>query len=181
MDGERLYADVLQAFGKFDYDLRGFVPAETGLDGNGPAHCLHDRLGDGHHLVGIAHHPGACPAPRDLGDGTAEVDVDHIRPVPAYQFDGMVCHLRGLDHRFKDMTVDLDAHGGFFFEGLHLGKGLRGIPDEAVGGDEFGVDHISPLLPAEDAERNVRHVLHRSQQHRSFAQIQIPYFHKVQI
>ena len=76
------------------------------------------------------------------------------------------------------MSVNLYAYGGLGRAGLHLGDGFVSVAYEAVGGDEFRIHHVRPVLFADDAERCVGHVFHRRQKHRPVSQINIPDKHK---
>ena len=177
VDGEGGDAGVLQALGQLDDDLGTLVPAETGLDGHRLPDGFDDGPGDGDHLVGILHHAAAGAPAGDFRDRAAEVDVDEVGAVATRDFRGTVGHPGGIDHRLGDAAVDLDADGGFFRGGLHLGDGLDGVADQAVGGDEFGIDEAGTLLFAEDAERGVRDVLHRREQQWPVPYVKIPDFH----
>ena len=177
MDGKGLDADVLQALGQVHDDLGVFIPAQTGLDGDGGLDGFHDGFRDGDEFVRLAHHAAAGAPARDLGHRAAPVDVDRIGPVPAGEFRRAVGHAGRIDHRLGDVSINLDGDGSLFLEGAHLGDGLRRVPDEPVRGDELGRDHRCTCFPAQDAEGRVRHVLHRRQYDGALTQVDVPDFH----
>ena len=176
--GQGLDATVLQPLGQFHYDLGTFIPAQTGLDGNGLTDSLHDCLGNGHHLVWLTHHAGTCSPAGYLVDWASEIDVNDVAAVAAGNLGSLVGHLGGIYHRLGNVSVNLDSNGSFLLTGAHLSYGLGCIADEAVGGDEFCVHHIRAIFFADDAERCISHIFHRCQEHRLVAKINIPNKHK---
>ena len=180
VDGKGLDADILQALCKFYYYLAVLVPAEACLDGNGLMYGLYHRFGNGHHLVGLAHHSAPGPAGRYFGYRAAEVDVDNIGSVASCKLGGVVGHTGGLHHVLKYVSVNLDAHRSLLGEGVHFGDSLVGVAYKALGGNEFRVNHGRSLLLAQDAERDVRNILHRRQEQGFGAKTQISDGHSVQ-
>ena len=177
VNGKGRYAHVLQPFGQFHDNLGVVVPAQAGLDGDGFVHGLHDGFGDGHHLVGLAHHTAAGAPAGNFAHRAAEVDVHYIGPVPAGQFGGFVGHFGGIHHGLGNAAVDLHGHRRFLLQGVHLGDGLGDIAHQAVRTHELGGDHSRPRLPAQDAETGVGDVLHGRQCHRALTQVYVSDFH----
>jgi len=162
--GVLLNADVLKSLSQFNYDLAVLVPAQSGLDCDRKFHGLYDPAGDFDHFVRFAHHSAAGTTPCYLVDRTSEVDVDDIR-IGFFSPDGR------LDYGVRDMPVNLDADRPLVVVDAHFCYGLRGIADQSVGGDEFGVHHIGPELLAYISEGDVRHILHRCEEERAVSQI----------
>ena len=78
------------------------------------------------------------------------------------------------------MPVDLYAYGSLPFVGAELCEGLGGIANQPVGRYELGIYHVGPLRAAEQPEGNVSDVLHRGQQQRPPAQVEISDSHRLQ-
>ena len=181
VDRECLDARVLKPLGQFHDDLAALVPTEAGLDRDRLADGLYYPFRDHHHLVGVLHHPRASSTASDLAHRAAEIDVDHVASVSAHKFRGVVRHLRGLDHRVRVASVDLDSDRGLVVRSLELGVGLLGVPDQTLGRNELSVDHVRSLLPAYPSEGSVCHILHRSQKHGPYSKIYVAYCHNVVI
>ena len=175
--GQRTDADILKPFGKLHDNLRIFVPAEPGLDRNRLADSFNHGLGDSHHLVRLTHHARTCSSAGNLRNRTAEVDVYNVGAVPPGNLGGLVRHPRRVHHRLWNVPVNLDSDRSFFFQRPHLRYRLDRIPYKSVRGNKFSIDHICSLLAAQDAERHVRDILHRSKQNWPITQIQITYLH----
>ena len=170
VDGERGDTGILQPLGQRDDDLALLVPSEPGLDRDGQLDGLHHPAGDLHHLVGLAHHAAARPAPGDLVDRTAEVDVDQIRT-------GLRRPHGRLHHRVGQMAVDLDADGPLVVVEPHLGDGLGRVADQPVRRDELGEHQLRAEALADVAERDVGHVFHRGEEDGAGAECEVSDLH----
>ena len=104
--GERLYAAVLQLFGKVGYDEVAAVPSQTGLDGDGCVHCLHHLARYVEHEWNVLQHARTGSLARHFLDGAAEVEVDDV---------GMCLfhYLGRLHHGVGVAAVYLYAYGPF--------------------------------------------------------------------
>ena len=175
---EGLDPGVLEPFGQLDDYFRVLVPSQAGLDCNGKFHGIDHHPCDFHHLVRFAHHSGACSAAGYLADRTAEIYVDEVGSVSAGDLCGIFSHSGGIDHRFRDIAVDLNAYGSFIVICDQFCQRLLRIADQSVGRNEFSIHHVGPELLAHETERCIGHILHRSQKQRLFPQVYVPYFHQ---
>src|ERR1051326_7562575 len=91
---------------------------------------------------------------RHIADPAPAIDVDQIR----LKF---LCHASGAFHGSSFSAVDLNAEWPFFRKEHHLSMSFLRLPDEPFRIHKFGVHDISAQLLANEAEWNVRHILHR--------------------
>ena len=118
MDGEGLYSTILQTLSEFHDYFALIVPAQASLDRHRLSYGLDDALGDHHHFVRIAHHAGSRTPGSDFADRTAEVDVDDITAVTAYDLVGVVGHPGGFDHGVRVAAVNLYSYRSLVIGGL---------------------------------------------------------------
>ena len=161
MDGERRDAAILQLLGQFHDDLAVVVPSQTRFHRHGQVHGLDHGTGDFKHQGDVAQHAGATALARDLLHGAAPVDVDEI----GVSLSSDACR---LDHRVHIAAIDLDGCRMLARRDGHLLERTLDAANQRVGADELGIDHIGPLFTADEPERLVGDVLHRSQHHRKF-------------
>ena len=70
----------------------------------------------------------------------------------AHNLVRMIRHASRLDHGIGVAAVDLDPDGSLAVGCLEFGVGLFSVTDQSFSRDEFGVDHVRPLLPAYPTE-----------------------------
>ena len=158
VDGQGLYAAVLQPWREVGDDLVLAVPAQTGLDSDRNTDGIHHRLGDGQHLLRIAQHAGSGSFRGHFLHRASEVYVEYIGA-------GLLHYLRRLHHGLRLAAVYLYGHRALpVVDGQFAGSGVD-VAHEGFGRHEFGVDHRRPLLAADKAEGRVGDVFHRCQHH----------------
>ena len=165
-------AAVLQTFRQIDNDLRFMVPTQPGLHGHRNFHGIHHRFRNLQHQRNIPKHSGSGTLACDLLDRTTEIDVQYIRS----------CRLAKpcrLHHGIDIPSVYLYGYRTFLIANIQLPLCAVDAPYQGIARNEFGVHHIRPELLAQQSERRVGNILHRSQQHRVFSKIKIPYFHRL--
>ena len=102
----------------------------------------------------------------DLFDGAPEVDVEHVRVLG-------VGDRRGLADALDLAPVDLDRDGPLLLVELELLDRRLGPVDQAAGRDELGREEVRAEPLAEDPERRVGHVLHRGEDERAVAEVEV--------
>ena len=178
VDGESLYAHILQPFGQLDNDFAVLIVTQAGLYGDWQFDGLDHGLSDCHQFVRLAKHSAPCAPTGDFLDRTAEVDVHKIGPVASCYLCCALDHTGGFHHGLWNVTVNLQTYGCLEIIGAHFGNGFGSISNKAIGRDEFGIDHIRSILFAYPAESGVRDVFHRGEEQRPGAQIYlISYLH----
>ena len=153
MDGEGLYAAVLQLLGQLGDDEVVVVPAQSCLGGDGSLHGVDHGTGDVEHQRHVAQHAGPGALAGHLLHGAAEVQVDDVGM-------SLFHNLGGLDHRVNVAPVDLYAHGSLVVVDLHLLHGRPDVAHDGLGGHKLRVHHVGAVAFAQLAEPDVGHVLH---------------------
>ena len=174
VDGERLYAAVLQLLSQLGDDEVVAVPSKSGLDRHGHVDRLDHLARDFEHERHIAQHAGSGTFARHFLDGASEVDVYHVGL-------GLFHDLGSLDHRGGVSAVNLYAHGPFFVVEHHLVERGAYRADDGLCRYELGIYHGGAKPLAEHAEAYVGDVFHRRQKEWACAQVYISYFHNLLI
>src|SRR5574344_1455248 len=135
VDGERLYAAVLQLLCQRGDNQFVTAPAQPGFDGDGDADRLDHLACDVEHQRDVAQHARTGTLARHLLYRTAEIEVDDIRM-------RLLHNLCSLDHRLYVAPVNLDAHGALLVaDGEFLHRTVDGAY-QRFGAYELGVDPI---------------------------------------
>ena len=111
VDGQRLYAAVLQLLCQFRDDQLLEVPSQSRLHRHGQFHGVHHLARNLQHLGYVLQHACARPFARHLLHRTAEVQVDDVGPRLLHD----PCRFH---HRLHVAPVDLYAHWA-----LHVADG----------------------------------------------------------
>ena len=170
VDGQCLDATVLQLFGQLGDDELLVVPAQTGLGRHRQTDGIYDLTGNLQHLRDVLQHTGTGTLTSHLLHGTAEVEVDEVRPC-------LLDYLGSFYHGIYVTTVKLDAHRSLLVADGQLLHCRLDIPDQSLGRHKLGVHHGSSEPLAQHTEADVRHVLHRGQKDRALAQFYSSYLH----
>ncbi len=118
---------------------------------------LNNFAGHRNHFADVLKNAGSGTLANHLFYRAAVVDIQKLR-VGAFDI------LDGLPHRLYFASKNLNPHGSFFIIDVQLLQAFVGIADQAVDGNKFGIDQISPLLLADHTKWRIAHILHRSEQ-----------------
>ena len=162
VDGQRLYAAVLQLFCQFgDNQLFG-IPTQSRLYRDGQMDGIHHLACDFQHLGDILQHTCTSPFASHLLHGASEVQVYHVGTCLFHDS----C---SLHHCVHVASVNLNTHRSFLVGNSQFLNGRFHVAHQCLSRYEFRIDHRRPEPLAQQSESNVRHVLHRCQENRSFA------------
>ena len=171
MDGQGLYAAVLQLFGQWHDDAVFHVPPQTGLGRHGHLHGIGHGTGYLEHTRDVLQQSRPGTFARHALHGATEVDVQHIGAGTFHHNLGGIAHGHGV------FAVNLDGYGPF---GVTHGEFFQTLVDhthQRIGGHELRVDHGGTEAAAKQTETDVGNVLHGCQQHRARTQVKCSYFH----
>ena len=153
VNGDGLYANVLQPLRHFHDGPARLVPAQARLDRDGQIDSLDHRSSERHHLGDVLQYGRSRALAHDLADGAAPVDVDEV----GLALGG---NLRGCNQGAFVVTENLYPEGPLFLVELHLFQALIYLPRQRVGGDELGDEHVRAVLLADHPESMIRDALH---------------------
>ena len=180
VNGQCLDATVLKSLGKINNEgcsVRQkemlLVPSKTGLNRNrGVWNCFYDSLCDVENAWNILQHACSGTFAGNLLDWTTKVDVEYVRMCLIHYDTGR------LAHRLDIFAVNLYGDRSFFRADLQFQQAFVHHSDEGVARHELRIDHSCPHLSTKQAKADVRHILHRSQQNRAVAKVDIAYLHR---
>ena len=181
VNGQSLDSHILKPLGKFDDDLRVFVPSESGLYGHRKFHSLHHLSGDLHHLVRFPHHSRACPSACNLVHRAAEIDIHKVCSMSSGNLCRSFRHHGRIHHGLRNVAIDLYSDRSLVIICDELLERLSCVADKSVRRDELGVHHVGSELLADEAERRVSHVLHRCEEQGPVSEFYVSYLHKMPI
>ena len=170
VNGQSLYAAVLQLFSQVRDDQVFFVPSQSRL------HCYRcfygfDNLScDVKQERNVLEHPRSRTFSSHLFHRASKVDVDDVGVHRFHYFSR-------LDHRFHVFAIDLNAYRSLLIIDVHLVESGLDATDDSVGRYKLSVDHRRPKPFAEHTEAYVRHVFHRSEEERTFTEVNVSYLH----
>ncbi len=136
----------------------GRVPSEAGLERHRHLHGFDDGGGELLHFRDVAEEPRTGPPHGDIADPATAVDVNEVRIKVLGQ-------MRRTFHRRDIPPVDLYADWAFLLPEEHLLLRLPGTADEPVRIHKLRVDDVRPHPLANRAEREIRDILHGSEEY----------------
>ena len=165
MDGDCLYADILQPFRHLHDGFVRTLPPQTRLHGHRQIHGLDDCGSQRDHLGNVLQNGRPRSFADNLLDRAAPVDVDKIGM-------GLRRQLRRRNERLLGAAKDLHAIRTLLLGEIHLTDAFFHRPGKRVRGNKLRNQHIRTELLAYTTERPVRHTLHRSQVDRELKRLQ---------
>ena len=168
--GQCAYAAVLQLQGQSVDYFAVVVPSKASLYGYRQVDGINHRTGDFEQFRHIAQQSGTGAFARHLLHRTTEVDVDEVG-AGLGGYTGCLSHYLGLT------AINLYGRGPFGRIDLELAGSGGDIAYECIGRHELCVRQVAAHLFADEPERSVGDVLHRSEHHRFVAKINVCYFH----
>src|SRR5574344_816738 len=172
VDGECLYATVLQLFCQVGDDELFLIPSQTGLDGDGHLDGIYHLTGDFQHQRNVLEHAGTGALACHLLDRTTEVEVYHI-------WTCLFHYLGCLYHRLYIATVYLNAHRALLIADGELAHGALDGAHECLGAHKLGINHGGTVTLTEQTEADIGHIFHRCQKDWLGSKFYISYFHKL--
>ena len=170
VNGQCLNTTILKLLSQFHDYLTLIIPAQTRLYGYWNLDRINHRTGYLQHFRDILQHASASALAGNLFDRAAKVKVQYIGPCSLY-------HLCGTHHSLGVLAVNLDGHGTFLITDGQFLHGLVHLTYQGIARHELGIDHISPEPLAEQTERRVGYILHRSQKNRPLPKINLSNLH----
>ena len=162
MNGECLYAAILQLLGKCgDYQIVA-IPPEAGFHRHRNLHRIHHGARDVEQQRYVAKHARTGSFVSHFLYRTAEIDVEDVGT-------GSLGYLGSLHHRIHISAVDLNRRRAFSGLYAKLSGGAVDVSYQCIGRNKLGVHHIGTLLATNQSERGIGNVLHGSQHHRTGA------------
>ncbi len=169
------YAAVLQLLGQRDDYLAVVVPSQSRLDSHRDGDGIDYGARDGQHTRDVLQQSRARTLARHALHGATEVQVEHVRAGPV---DDQLCRVA---HGCRVLAVDLDGHGAFFIADGQFFETAVDPAHQGVGCDKLRVDHGRTETAAEQAETDVRDILHGSEEERLLPQVDVSYLHAFRI
>ena len=170
MNGQCLYAAVLQLLCQVGDNQVFFVPAKACLHRHGRLHRLYHLASDVEHQRNIPQHTRTGTLPCHLLHRTAKVQVDDVGTC-FFHNSRCLYHLRHV------APVDLYANRPLLVADGELANRRFHRAHQRLGRHKLGIDHSCPKPFAEHTKANIRDILHRCQKQRPFAKINCSYFH----
>ena len=167
MNRQRTNPTILQALSQFGDDKAPVIPSQAGLHRYGCMYCLHHSFSDFEQERDIPQHARTGTLAGNLLHGTAEIQVNHIRT-------GSLNHAGSLNHRISIPAVKLNTNRTLLISNHQFVHRRAYRAHQCLSRYELRIDHGSPETLAQPAEADIRHILHRCQEHRLLTKINIP-------
>ena len=170
VDGQGSYAAVLQLLGKVgDYDVVA-VPTEACLYGDGDFYGIDDGACDFEHLWYVSQHARAGTLPCHFIYRASEIYVEYVGT-------GSLDDFGSFDHGAYFAPIYLYCRGPFAGRDVQFAGCGGDVAYQCIGRYKLGICHVGPLLFANQAERCVCDILHRSKHHRALTEVYCAYLH----